>query len=206
MIWLTLCTQELCPASPLTFNISVGLQKAMAQPAEGTVVQDLQLYLSRNPFRPDLAMDMYDGGQLVPYDDFHKHFQFAMHMPWSLNSYGLKVLVPQIYNDDGSVNKFYDNLALEGEKLKEAKSKADHKTFHETAQFAAEVQEAAKAKFRLCSSRAKRKAETMESERDQKITKTFQRMWVQVSNLYGRGPQQLGLAKIISEAEEACKA
>ena len=205
MIWLTLCTQKLCPASPLTFNISVGLQKAMTQPAEGTVVnvvKDLQTH----PFRPALAMDMYDGGQLVPYDDFHKHFQFAMHMPWSLNSYGLKVLVPQIYNDDGSVNKFYDNLALEGEKLKEAKSKADHKRFHETAQFAAEVQEAAKAKLKLCNSRAKRKAETMESERDQKITKTFQRMWVQVSHLYGRGPQQLGLAKIVSEAEEACKA
>ena len=195
-------------SSPLTFNISVGLQTAMAQPAETQVpaLDCLQAKFTCSISGDSEHLDMYDGGVLVPYDNFHKHFQFAQHMPWSLNSYGLKVLVPQIRNDDGSNNKFYDDLALEGEKLKEAKSKADHKRFHETAQFAAEVQEEGKAKLKLCNLRAKRKAETMESERDQKITKTFQRMWVQVSNLYGPGSQQLGLAKIISEAEEACKA
>ena len=95
---------------------------------------------------------------------------------------------------------------LEGKQIRMAKREAEKKRFKETASFMADVQGAQKAKFALSNSRAKRKAETMKSERDQKITKAFQRMWVQVGDLYGPCPEQLGLAKIVSEAEDSCKA
>mgnify|MGYP002810187723 CR=1 FL=1 len=143
-------------------------------------------------------------GALWAYDDFHATFHFLDHMPWRLNPYGLKIFLPQLSSSEWQDQN--DNLKLEGEQFRMAKREAEKKKFMETARFMAEVQGAQKEKFALSNSRAKRKAETMKSERDQKITKAFQRMWVQVGDLYGPCPEQLGLAKIVSEAEDSCKA
>ena len=143
-------------------------------------------------------------GALWPYDDFHATFHFLDNMPWRLNPYGLKIFVPQLSTSEWELRN--QNLMLESKQIRMAKREAEKKKFKETASFMADVQGAQKAKFALSNSRAKRKAETMKSERDQKITKAFQRMWVQVGDLYGPCPEQLVLAKIVSEAEDSCKA